>query len=265
MTKEAEAQRPKPAATERRRGCHPRDGPRVAAETAHRLDHGRAHARPLSGVARPNDRQHGHAADRRRPGRVRPIYLGHNRLSRRVHHRGSHRRAALGPLWAQGVLPRRHLRLLGWIGAGRREPVHEPADRLPRDSRHRGRNHHGHVHDHRRRSVLARRARQISGDRCRRVRPLVGDRPHPRRIHHRQPVVELGLLRQPSVGPARDRALHSILPQRQAHATDPSPGLCGHGAARLGRDSAADRLVAGRHSVRLALAPDRRHSGLCRL
>ena len=37
------------------------------------------------------------------------------------------------------------------------------------------------------------------------------------------PVVELGLLRQPSVGPARDRALHSILPQRQAHATDSSP------------------------------------------
>ncbi len=84
------------------------------------------------------------------------------------------------------------------------------------------------------------------------------------RIHHRQPVVELGLLRQPARGPAGGRALHSLLPQHPARGANPSTGLRRHGAARADRGAAAHWPVAGRHSVRVALAPDHRHPRLCR-
>ena len=218
--------------------------------TAHgREDH---QASPLAHPRRPAA---GHAAGRPGPD---------HRLDGPPHHRGRPARgvapglgghgvpvgvdgvdAAVGeagrPVRAQDLLPGLDRHLRHRLGAGRVQPHHDRADRLPCPAGPgRRRPHGGCPDDHRRRGVAA-RPWPLHGPVRRHVRRGHGDRAADRWPVRHLPVVALGLLHQPAAGdpgPVRDG--------RRA-ARPPAPGQPQN---RLRRCTAARRLGDGPHPLR---------------
>ena len=142
--------------------------------------------------------------------------VGDHRLPAHLDDLGPGLRQAVGPVRTQVALPGRPgdlrrvvvaVRRLGQRPAAARR--HESAHLLPRPPGHRRRRRDGpHLHDHRR-PLLAGRTRPLPGHVRRGVRPGLDRRAARRRVHHRPPVVALGVLRQRA---ARHRRPHRALP-----------------------------------------------------
>ena len=156
----------------------------------------RAHARHVPRRARPDDRLHRAADDRRRPRRPRPPLLGRHGVPARLDRLDAALRQARRHVRAQARLPRRDPDLPRRLDARGPEPVDGPADRVPRAPGNRRRRPDGRrAGDHRRHRPAA-RARPLHGPDRLRVRRRLGRRPAARRLPRRQPLVALGLLRE---------------------------------------------------------------------
>ncbi len=92
----------------------------------------RAAARDAARVARPDDRVHGAADDRRRPRRARPALLGRHRVPARRHRDDPAVGADERPLRPQAPVPGRDRRVPHRLRAERRRAVARRADRVPR-------------------------------------------------------------------------------------------------------------------------------------
>ncbi|MDF9807797.1 hypothetical protein M2436_006344 [Streptomyces sp. HB372] len=212
----------------------------------------RADAHPAARGARPDDRRHRPAEDRRRAARPGEDVLGGHRLPPRLHHRPAALRQARRPLRPQGRLPVRHRRLHHRLRAGGLVAHHGRADRLPRRPGHRRRRPHDRRPGDHRGHRPGPGARPLHGPHRRGLRPRLGRRPPARRVLHRPRLLALVLLHQRPLRPGHP-GRHRRRPQT-AQARRPAPARRpGRGAPcrRLHLSGAGHQL--GRHRVRLGL------------
>ena len=221
---------------------------------------GRADAGDAARGARPDDRLHRSADDRRRARRSQPPLLGGHRLPARGDDLDPALRQARRPLRAQGGAPGGPGDLPPRLGAVRDRRRHGRADRLPRDPRNRRRRAHGQRPGGDRRRRLAARARPLHRPLRRRLRGRQRRRAADWRLLHQPRKLALDLLHQHpararGVGGARD---HPSRAPRTPLARDRLPGH--RDARRLPLlDRARDH--ARRHHLRLGLAVHRRPRG----
>ena len=229
------------------RGHRRQRRPARAQPPPHPADHRRADARHAAGRARPDDRVHRAADDRRRPQGRLAHRLGHHRVPAR--HHGVH--AAVGqarrPVRPEGLLPGRDRHLPDRLDPVRPQHVHVRAHRVPRDAGAGRRRPDGRRAGHRRRHRLAPRARQVRGPVRRGLRPGQRDRPAARRRLRGQPDLALDLLHQ------RADRRHRADRGGQPGARHAEPGAPRH---RLPRHR---RAVARRHLADPADQPGRHH------
>ena len=218
-------------------------GPEPPRGPAH---HRRADARHAARGAGPDHRVDRAPDDRRRPEGRLAHRLGHHRLPAGDNGVDSAVGQARRPVRPEDLLPGRDRDLPGRLGPVGAQPLHDRADRVPRDPGPRRRRPHGRRPGHRRRHRLAPRARPLRRPVRRRLRRGQHRRAAARRRLRRRPDLALDLLHQRA-----DRD-HRADRRGQPGAGQAPPGAPRH---RLPRH---DRAGPGRDLVHPADQP-RRH------